>query len=116
MALNYFMTIYITSNRSLLSRFDNRLDILNEYLVNLCCMHLLCFTDEVPIETQFTYGWSLVCVSCFLCGVNLLIVFYSWANFIRLVVLKLYNFLSRKKSEEANPVEATIAPIQIQED
>jgi hypothetical protein len=52
MVLNYMMTIYITANRPLRSRFDNRLAILNEYLVNLCSFHLLFFTDEVEIETQ----------------------------------------------------------------
>ena len=45
MVLNYSMTIYYASNHPLTSRFDNRLEILNEYLVNLCCMHLLFFTD-----------------------------------------------------------------------
>ena len=52
MALNYTMIIYISANKSLKSRFDNRLGILNEYLVNLCSMHLMFFTDEIEIEIQ----------------------------------------------------------------
>ena len=51
MALNYTLIIYKASNRPFTTRFDNTLEILNEYLVNVCCIHLLFFTEEIPIET-----------------------------------------------------------------
>ena len=49
--LNYSMTIYYGASRPQNSRFNNRLELFNEFFVNICCMHLLFFTEAVPIET-----------------------------------------------------------------
>jgi hypothetical protein len=53
--------------------------MVNEFIVSVCCYHLLFFTDEVPIETQETYGWSLVTVVSTLSGINLLMVLVQLA-------------------------------------
>jgi hypothetical protein len=112
MALNYWMTIYITANRPLTRRFDNRLAILNEYLVNLCSMLLPCFTDQIQIGTQSTYGWALVLLTASLCFVNMLIVICMIAKYIFLVANKHYNRKCGKKKEKSEPVQSIpILPI-----
>ena len=49
-ALNYIVMMYYGSIRPLTNRFDNRLEIFNEYMVSVCCMHLFFFTDEIEVE------------------------------------------------------------------
>ena len=49
--LNLAMTIYYGQSRAQESRFDNRLELLNEAIVVVSCYHLLFFTDAVSIET-----------------------------------------------------------------
>ena len=100
MALNYSMVMYTASNRPLTSRFDNRLEILNEYLLNICCMHLIFFNDGIPIETQQGYGWSMVVFVAALCTVNMLVVFYELAAYLKLLLLRQLIKLTQTKAVE----------------
>ena len=47
--LNKIVMMYYAGVRPLTTRFDNRLEIFNEYIVSICCMHLFFFTDVIEI-------------------------------------------------------------------
>jgi len=64
-------------------------------------MHLAFFMDEVPVETQTIYGWSLVFVVAALCTINMLVVFYELARYIALVVIKYHKRFTHTKSDDA---------------
>ena len=118
LSLNYITSLYYAKCQPLTNRFDNRLEIVNEFLINLCCMHLACFTDVVPIETQQKYGWSLVFTVGALCVVNLLVMFTQLARYCALVTLKYWKRLEHwvQKGLETPPPaeEVTINPLAIQ--
>jgi hypothetical protein len=88
LALNLIIAMYYGSVRPLTNRFDNRLEMLNEYIMNLCCMHLIFFTPEISIERQQTYGWSLVYTVGLMCSINLLVMFFELARYLMLLVVR----------------------------
>ena len=90
LALNKVVMMYYGSVRPLTNRFDNRLEIFNEYFVSICCMHLFFFTDEIDVEYQQIYGWSLVYSVGTMCTVNLLVMFYELGRYVMLLVTRTY--------------------------
>ena len=88
-------------------QFDNRLEILNEIIISISFYHLLFFTNEISIEMQESYGWSLVAVIALLNILNLLVVFYHQGQYAKLLCIKNYNRLMGRffpnRTVEATP-------------
>ena len=82
---------------------------MNEAIVIVSCYHLLFFTNEVSIEMQETYGWSLVAVIAALNVINLLVVYYHLAKYLQLVLVK---FLKRFKNRFFPDENVETAPNQ----
>ena len=73
--LNIFMTWYQGAKRPLIERFDNRLELTNEFFISICSILMMTFTHAVQDAlTQYYYGWALVGTILLLCAVNLTIV------------------------------------------
>ena len=71
--------------RPLTMRFDNRVELMNEFFVSVCSIQMMFFTDAIhEQETQYIYGWSLVYTVSLLCFLNLTIVIRmsAWQTFL----------------------------------
>ena len=58
------------------SRFDNRLCLFNDYMVFVCTIHLMFFTETIgDIQMQYeVYGWTFQVSCAILTAVNLPII------------------------------------------
>ena len=70
----------------------NRLERLNEFLIQFCSVCLFFFTDYIPDpETQYNYGFILISLMTLLMLSNLAVTFKEAAGSIFLVLKKYYN-------------------------
>lgn len=81
--------VYYGIWRPLEDSFDLRLDILNEFLVGLCCVSLFPLTEWNGVEeSRFNYSWILIANMQILIGVNMLNVFKQTYKSIKLLCAK----------------------------
>jgi hypothetical protein len=57
MFLNLAIIIYQGLVMPLSTSLDNKIELTNEFLVSICSMHLMFFTDAISdLKLQYTYG------------------------------------------------------------
>ena len=83
------MIIYQGRTSPLLSRFDNNLELMNEWFVCMSTLHLCFYTDFIPDpELQYSLGWSLNGFTLVMITYNLAIIIYFLVNNLRLIYIK----------------------------
>ena len=83
------MIIYQGRTSPLLSRFDNNLELMNEWFVCMSTLHLCFYTDYIPDpELQYSLGWSLNGFTLVMITYNLAIIIYFLVNNLRLIYIK----------------------------
>lgn len=86
---NVFVQIYFGLVRPRDDRKANWLELINEFLMNTSCMHLLFFTEFVPDpEAGYLMGFSMVGVISLLIIINLCVILYYSIRSFSLLVYK----------------------------
>ena len=87
--LNTFMLIYQGFFKPAYSKFENRMDNFNEYVVTTCSIMIIWFTDWITDEElKFQYGW-------YFCGTILLSVLFNMFVIILLSFKSIFLVLKR---------------------
>ena len=86
----------------------NYMEVFNEICVLIATYHLFLFTDFVPDpELRYNIGWSIIGVTLVNIVVNMLVMFWSTINQLKLMFKKLaayyrkWNDASKAKKESA---------------
>ena len=75
--LNMFISMYQGWNRPMEVPLQNRIEYFNEFVIWLCTVLMMGFTDFIPDqETQLGIGWAMVTIITTLIAVGLAFVFY----------------------------------------
>ena len=75
--LNTVMILYQGSVRPLLSKLDNTIELTNEFLISICSIHMMFFTDAIAEATlQYDYGKSMCAFILLLSLVNVFFILY----------------------------------------
>ena len=96
------MLIYLGHVKPLQTKLSNTIEIMNEFLIDIITFHLLLYTDFVPETTiKFNIGWSNVALISISMFINLNIVCYFSAKYIKLLVIKYFR-IARIKAIKAH--------------
>ena len=69
--MNFFYVLYIQHYKPLRTKFQNRIEVINESINMLVTYNFLTFTDYVTnLEARFLIGWFFICQIMFLILVN----------------------------------------------
>ena len=89
--MNIFVSIYIGYFASKKEQLVNRIDLLNEFMIQAVTLHLVLFTDYIPLpELQYNLGYSMIGFISLLMLANILVVGYFAANDVWLIGVKYY--------------------------
>lgn len=73
--LNIFYSLYFAGSHPNSRKWDFRLEIFNEWGIQILCFHLMCFTDMVQLDTEpfinYKLGQSFKYLATFMIFVNL---------------------------------------------
>ena len=87
--MNLFFVIYQGSVKPLNSRFNNQVELFNEYLLGCCSFYALCFTDWVPSKAdQAMYGYHQLALVFVLIFYNVCIILYFSGRSIMFLIFK----------------------------
>lgn len=87
--LSFMTLIYYGYSAPLKSRLDRRFDIVNEFMVGLCCLSLFPLTDwNQDPELKFNYSWLLISLMQILIVINIFNVFRCTYKSINLLAKK----------------------------
>jgi len=83
------MLIYEGLYQTAPTRFENRFEMFNEWMITCVSLTVVFYNDWIPdLEVQENYGW----VTCILVGftvvINILCVIYQLYKFLKLVFIK----------------------------
>ena len=71
MGLNILILIYVGSFKPMKSRRINKFELTNEYLVGICTINLVSFTQRIQIpRMRYNAGWVSVLMLMFLILIN----------------------------------------------
>jgi hypothetical protein len=75
--LNMIFMIYQGINMPLECRFDNRLELANQFILGLSSFYMNLFTDFVPSqESKYEFAKHMLFFVFVLCSINILIILY----------------------------------------
>jgi hypothetical protein len=95
--LNLAMIIYQGQFDPLITRLKNRIEKCNEFLVMMCSLHLMLYTEWVAdAQVRYYYGWSNVAVIIVCCTINMLIVLWFSFRVIGLILVKYFKLINYK--------------------
>ena len=78
------MMMFDASFRPLSSKFENNLEILNEFMICQCTFLCFGFTDWISDpETSFIIGWARVCLFALVLIINVVIMIYKTFLFLK---------------------------------
>lgn len=81
----------------LVSRMNNRIELVNESFVLLVSTHMMFFTEWMPDkEREYAMGWSMIAFIVIFMSINLSILLYSIAHSIGLIIKKYWIRLKEK--------------------
>ena len=87
--LNLIMIIYTGYVKPKKSRLSNNIELFNEFMISTVSTHMLFFTDRIDkAEDQYTIGFVMIALICFMMSVSLMCVFYFAFKAIILVYVK----------------------------
>jgi len=96
LVLNASIFSYQSTSRPFKTRFDNRLELLNESFIVVISIHLIGFTDWLDVNQQEWMGWSMDILILIVTLINLMIIFYQIYLYIA-VYFKKYKIRLDKK-------------------
>ena len=89
--------IYIGSAKAHKKKIHNKIELVNEFFVQITCIITTLFTDFVPdLNMQFILGWYMIAAILFILFFNLYFVFGQIFNIVKSYVLKVVNLILNK--------------------
>ena len=76
MELNLVYLIYTGSNKPLITKFKNRVELLNEYVLTSITFFMVQFAKKEKAEIDYEYGWVTLALLSVMLAVNLLIILW----------------------------------------
>ena len=99
--LNLFISMYTGYFRPFAGKKQNMMEQMNELFIQLASINALLFSGFVTDErAKYIFGWTFVIIVLLHITLNLVIMFYSSARFVKLVCLKYYNKWFQLKVEK----------------
>lgn len=88
-ACNAIALIYAGQFQPRISRFANRIELFNEFIVGMVTIHMLYFTNYTPKpEFQYTAGYSMIFFISLIILVNLVIIFLKTGHAMKLLYMR----------------------------
>lgn len=104
LSANWVAQVHFFGCQPLNSRFDRRLEMINEVLVYTCCLFLLTLTPWNPEqESLFLYSWLLILLIQLLISLNLCIITCMLIKALRLIFSKCKGITYRKFGIKNSP-------------
>jgi len=89
--------VYFGKYMPMKTRKKNRIEWINDNLVDLLTLHMFCFSDWVPdMETQYMVGFSMIAIIALMILINMGLVFGEFLRVVRLVFMKYMNRFKAK--------------------
>ena len=90
--LNMFYIVWFASLHPNKIRYDFRLELFNEWAIQIMCFHLMCFTDMVQLDTEplinYKLGESFKVFTLLVILINLVCIGVGLAHPVRLHLKK----------------------------
>ena len=121
--MNIFFVIYQGSVKPLASRFNNRLELFNEFLVGCCSFYTMCFTDWIlSKKVQAHYGYHMIFIIGVLISTNVLVILYFSGRSILFLMYKGYlnakmklDRLKTQIKEKFSPASAKVVDLEVEQ-
>jgi hypothetical protein len=95
--VNILQVLYIGMNTPSLIRASNRMDLINEFLIQCIQVNLFIFTSWVSVpEIQYTYGWIMIVELYIFLILNGMIIIYDALSIVVLIFYKYYQRFMKK--------------------
>ena len=86
--------IYIGSAKAQKISIHNKIEQVNEFLIQTTCIITTLFTDFVPDQNmKFLIGWYMIAAVLFILFFNLFFVFRQVFNIVKSYIVKTANFI-----------------------
>lgn len=106
METNLVFLIYTGANKPLVTKFKNRIELLNEYVLCSTTFFMVQFAKREKAEIDNEYGWVTLAILGVMLVVNLLIILWQCVLGLFLISKKYYNRLAKclckDKDDEQN--------------
>ena len=90
--MNYWYIIYLGQVLPFKAKAQNRLEIFNEWIIQILCFHLFCFTDFIDLThddmIQYKIGHSFIIITLMMIAINVSNMVYNFYRPISLWNMK----------------------------